>query len=395
MFERSGLLQEQRECLPILGHHRDPGPQRLAGRAKVRRRSLEQHLAFVERVLAEHRARQLRPSGTDESREPDDLSATHRQTHVLQTRPATRRGTSRQSTHLEDDGSALAHDGSERIGRHRATDHQLHDLLERRRLGGHRCDVRSIAEHRDAVRDREHLRQPVRHEQNRGPLVAKPAHERMQPHRFVLRERCRRLVHHEQPRAGAERSSDLDELLLRETELANGDSRIDVEPHGIEHRSRARVHRATIEPHALRRHAPHADVLGDAQRRERRELLVDDGDAGRLRFGRRIEVDLTTVEEDSTFVALHRAGEDVDHRALARAVLTDERVNLAGVNVEMHSAERVHAAVAFVHVLRREQRRGHALDHFGLIRNFAAFSFVIISARVKSLPYWGTCPAAR
>src|SRR5262245_54354519 len=124
---------------------------------------------------------------------------------------------------------------------------------------------------------------------------------------------------------------------------------------------------------------------------------MDDGDARRLRFRRRVEIDQTVIEGHSTFVAFDGACENIDDRALAGAVFADERMNLAGRNVEVDVTQCVHAAIPLVHVLHEEQwRLGARRDHHCRgVRNRAAFSFVMSSAFVYSLPYGGSWPATR
>ena len=50
------------------------------------------------------------------------------------------------------------------------------------------------------------------------------------------------------------------------------------------------------------------------------------------------------VEDDLAVVVGDRAGEDLHQRALARAVLAAERVDLAGLRGQRHVPQRLHAA---------------------------------------------------
>ncbi len=59
------------------------------------------------------------------------------------------------------------------------------------------------------------------------------------------------------------------------------------------------------------------------------ELLVDRGDAAILCFPRREVVDNDAIERDRAGIGLEDAGDKVDPRALARAVLADQAVNLS------------------------------------------------------------------
>ncbi len=77
-------------------------------------------------------------------------------------------------------------------------------------------------------------------------------------------------------------------------------------------------------------------VLRHAQVGEQPRLLVDDGDAQGARLGRPVDESRRPVEEDGPGVGLVDAGKDLDERALARPVLADQRVDLAGAQVQRH-----------------------------------------------------------
>ena len=212
----------------------------------------------------------------------------------------------------------------------------------------------------------------------------------------MIGERRRGLVHDEQSCPRRECPRDLDELLLRQAEVGDRHTGVDVEINLREQISRGRAHRSALEPTGASRHPPHEEILGDAERREHRQLLVNDGDPRRLRLRGRVEVDFSSREHDPPRVAPHGTGQDVDQRALAGAVLTYERVNLTGADAERHAAQSKHPAEALVHARHLEQERPagrvrHALDigrrcHERGARNCAALTLVITSARVRSRP---------
>ena len=58
-------------------------------------------------------------------------------------------------------------------------------------------------------------------------------------------------------------------------------------------------------------------------------MLMNDGDALALRVDRPGERDLDAVPQDAPGVGLMDAAEDLDERALARAVFAGERMNAA------------------------------------------------------------------
>ncbi len=95
------------------------------------------------------------------------------------------------------------------------------------------------------------------------------------------------------------------------------------------------------------------DVLGDAQRAHEAALLEDHGDAG---VGGALLVeadDRRAVELDRAAVGLVDARHEVHERRLAGAVLADQRVDLAGADLERDVVDRADAG----------ERLGHAPHH--------------------------------
>jgi hypothetical protein len=102
----------------------------------------------------------------------------------------------------------------------------------------------------------------------------------------------------------------------------------------------------------------HRDVLGHRQIGEQRRLLVDHRDAGRLGVGRSVELDVRAAHPQRAGVRAVHAGQHLDDRRLAGAVLTDQRMRLAGVEREADALHRRHCAEGLGHVVHLEQSRG-------------------------------------
>ncbi len=103
--------------------------------------------------------------------------------------------------------------------------------------------------------------------------------------------------------------------------------------------------------------APDEDVLDDGEVREERRLLVDHGDPGVPGIGRPREHQLGAVDEHAAGVGCVHAGEDLDEGRLAGAVLADESVRLARVEIDRDVVERPDRPEALRSVLDREERR--------------------------------------
>ena len=103
--------------------------------------------------------------------------------------------------------------------------------------------------------------------------------------------------------------------------------------------------------------AAEEDVLGHRAVGHQVDLLVDRADAGRLRLLRRGELDGLAVEQDLAGILPVIAGQDLDQGRLAGAVLADQRMNLARLDLERGRAQRRDAGEALVDAVHGEKRR--------------------------------------
>ncbi len=147
----------------------------------------------------------------------------------------------------------------------------------------------------------------------------------------MVGQRCRRLVHGDDPRVEADGLGDLDDLLLGDGEAAHpllgaetGDAEVVEEGLGVA------LHPADVNQTAAPRLPAEPDVLGDGALGQQVELLEHRGDAGTLGLERVVEVHRAAVELDGAAVGGVDAGQDLHQRRLAGAVLPDQPVNLAG-----------------------------------------------------------------
>src|SRR4029450_5318981 len=88
-------------------------------------------------------------------------------------------------------------------------------------------------------------------------------------------------------------------------------------------------------------------VLGAGEWGERRGLLIDGGAALPVRRGGIEVIDDVAAESEGTGVGNLGAGEDLDQRRLAGAVLAEEGVHFACADVERHVAQSVDAGERF------------------------------------------------
>ncbi len=154
------------------------------------------------------------------------------------------------------------------------------------------------------------------------------------------RERRRRLVHDEHPRVLDERARDLDNLLLPERKRPAGRARLERLLQPLEHGAGLPLGTGGIRQHAQVPGLPAREhVLGDAEMREQRQLLVDDGDARGRGGPGGVESHRLAVEEEPAAGGRLHAREDAHERRLAGAVLADEDVHPSPLDVEVHVVE--------------------------------------------------------
>ncbi len=191
----------------------------------------------------------------------------------------------------------------------------------------------AVAEYREAIGDREHLVQAVGDEDRRDALVAEPPDEREERLHLVVGERARRLVEDEDARVDRQSARDLDHLLLVGPQPPDEVVRVDVELEAGERLPRPAPRRVPVDERPAADHpVTEENVLGDREVGRERRLLRHCRDALPERVGRVAERRLASSEGDRRRVGLDLPREDLQHRRLARAVLADERVDLARVD---------------------------------------------------------------
>ena len=92
---------------------------------------------------------------------------------------------------------------------------------------------------------------------------------------------------------------------------------------------------------------PHADVLRHAQIRKKSGLLVDACDTEPVRDSRSEMRNALPGDIDRAAIRLVCAGDDLDERRFARAILAEQRMHFARPQIERHALERTHRAEGF------------------------------------------------
>ena len=147
-----------------------------------------------------------------------------------------------------------------------------------------RADGLAVAQHGDAIGDRENFFEPVRDVDDADLLRLEARDDLEQPLHFGLAQGRRRLVHDEHSRGRPDRLRNLDELLLGHAEAVDQPIGVDVGADALQQVARLAPAAAPVDaaPRGARLERER-DVFGDRQVRKQRRLLVDRGDAERAR----------------------------------------------------------------------------------------------------------------
>ena len=205
------------------------------------------------------------------------------------------------------------------------------------------ADVAAIAEDRHAVAQLGDLGQVVRDVETGHPLLPEPPDGREDASDLLGRQWRRRFVEHDQRGTFVdERPGDLHQLTLGWTEVADEGAGIELrtqligqEPGGpAAHLPTAKAQDAALlvaHEHRLRHREAGHEV----------ELLVDEADAELVDRVWRWCGERLAVDDDPPGVREMDAGEDLDDGGLARTVLADEAMHLAGAHLERRVTERL------------------------------------------------------
>ncbi len=225
-------------------------------------------------------------------------------------------------------------------------DHQTDDLLDVELAYGGVTHQRPVAQHRGSIADLHHLLEPVGDEHHGDALGLEPAHDGEQALDLLVGESRGRLVHDHELGRSRHGPRDLDHLLLGHRQVGDQPARVDVEADLPGQRPGAAVQRRPVDAAQPHRQAADEHVLGDRERGDQVEFLIDGDDAQLLGGVRTGEADLRPIEGDVARVGRLGTGQDLEQRALAGTVLAQERVDLPSADGEVHPAQGLHAGKA-------------------------------------------------
>ena len=186
-----------------------------------------------------------------------------------------------------------------------------------------------------------------RDEDDRLPLRLQLGDDREQLLRLLRGQDGRRLVEHEDLRPAVEGLQDLDALLRSDGDVLDATAGVDREAVAVGEVADTFPRLPEVEHHPrVRGLFGENDVLGHGHHRDEHEVLVHHPDPALDRVLGRRERRLLPVEEDLPRVRVVEPVEDVHQRRLAGAVLAEQRMHLAGGDVEVDVVVGEHAGEA-------------------------------------------------
>ncbi len=312
-----------------------PRAMRVGGSVAGRERRAREARLAGERNDACERVRERGLSVAFDPRDADDLACANLERRVVQ---RARARTRRKAAHVEQRRRLALRAARERGDV--AADHLARDVRGvrlGRRVSRHDA---SGAHHRHALRVCDHFGELVRDHEDRRAAARELADRREERRDLARRERGRRLVEEQHGRLAIELAQELDALLDADRQRLDDRVRIDGQAVALGERAHACVRGGHVDRPAAARLAVQQHVLPDAQPFDQLEVLVYEAD--------------DAVGFDVAVVGAHRTVRDRGERRFARAVLADERVNLAGDQLEVDAVERLDRAEALANAAQRQ-----------------------------------------
>ena len=316
-----------------------------AGRGAARSRSagrrLQRPALHIDPAMAEPAQpdRELEQFAAARAREPvdaEDLAGVQRERRVAHAPVG-----ARDLLELEQRGAAHRPRVLMRLCGLASPRHRLDQAGVRLPGGREGADPQPVAQHADAVGDAQHLAEPVRDVQHRLAVAAQAFDDREQPLGVVARQRRGRLVEDQQFGLAQHAARQRQQGALRRRQLGDqaGQRQFEAERGATGFGRFAHAAPRDQRPAARERHADE-EVVERRQRRDQLRLLVDHRDAPPRRLLRRREADRLAVPAQAAVVGRVDAGQHIDQRRLAGAVLADQRMDFAAADRQVQAAQR-------------------------------------------------------
>ena len=187
------------------------------------------------------------------------------------------------------------------------------------------------------------------------PRSVELAHDREEDLDLVTIEARGRLVEDQHACRLVDGARDRGDVLDRDRIVSERLGNVDMQVELREQRGGGPAHLGLAHQAEPRRLPAEIEVLRHRQVRQQIDLLIDGRNARIDRGLGRARRDLGAAEADDAGIAREDAGHRLDQRGLARAVLAEQRVNLAGPQGEIHLLQGAQRAKAFAQAAHFQQ----------------------------------------
>ncbi len=157
---------------------------------------------------------------------------------------------------------------------------------------------------------------------------------------LLRREDCSGLVEDEQTGASVQSFQDLDALLQADRQVGDALPWVHLQAEPLRQLIDHAAGPIEIHDAAVGDLAPEDDVLGDGQRRDEHEMLVDHPDAELDGVLGSVDLHRPAVEDDLARVRPDQAVDDVHQGRLAGPVFPQQRMDLAPIDGQVHAIVR-------------------------------------------------------
>jgi hypothetical protein len=183
----------------------------------------------------------------------------------------------------------------------------------------------------------QHFTEFVRDEDDPRSTIAQRPHEVEKLLALSRLKGSGRLVEEEEAGTYPQRPDDLHELALGGVEGRRLPPHVDVDPEVVEQGRGGLPRPAEVDQSEPARKGPAGlDVLGDRPFREQLVVLMDDSHSSRLSLPGGTQSNLATVYQRGPAVRECGAGQNFDEGAFTSTVLSEQRDDLTGRDVEVH-----------------------------------------------------------
>ena len=288
----------------------------------------ERKLAGLDRFKAGDAVNELGLAVAVDAGDADDLARAHRKAHVLYSVVFMYAGSNRQIFHVQHHIAemllALFH-----MEIDVAADHHGAELFHRGVFGFNRPDVLASAQHGAAIRHRHDLVELVGNKENALSLRGEIAHDLHQLFDLLRREHGRRLVEDEDLVVAVEHFQNLGALLHTDGDILDLRVGIDVQAVFLAQSENLFARFLLLKETELVRLNAHNDVIQNGEALHQLEVLMHHADAERIGVVGVVDLDFFAVLFDDALLRLIEAEQNAHQRGLARAVLPQQRMDLA------------------------------------------------------------------